>query len=75
MGAFVSVTGKDEENIIAALLAKQYGVQKVVAKINRIDYSLAINNMGIDSVISPKLITANYILEYVRGLQNAMEIR
>ena len=28
--------------------------------------------MGIDSVISPKLITANYILKYVRGLQNAM---
>lgn len=72
MGAFISVTGRDEENLIAALLAKQYGVQKVVAKINRINYSIVINNMGIDSVVSPKLITANYILRYVRGLQNAM---
>jgi trk system potassium uptake protein TrkA len=28
--------------------------------------------MGIDSVVSPKLITANYIIKYVRGLQNAI---
>jgi len=72
MGAFISVTGRDEENLIAALLAKQYGVQKVVAKINRVNYFITIKNMGIDSVVSPKLITANYILRYVRGLQNAM---
>ncbi|HPT78478.1 MAG TPA: Trk system potassium transporter TrkA [Candidatus Atribacteria bacterium] len=72
MGAFVSVTDKDEENIIAALMAKQNGVQKVIAKINRANYTIAINNMGINSVVIPKLITANHILRYVRGLQNAM---
>ena len=32
MGAFISVTGRDEENIIAALLAKQYGVKKLYQK-------------------------------------------
>lgn len=72
MGAFVSVTGRDEDNLISALLAKQAGVGKVVAKINRIGYSSAIKVMGIDNVISPKWTTANYILRYVRGLQNAM---
>lgn len=72
MGAFISLTGRDEENLITALLAKQYGVKKVVAKINRINYSGVIKNMGIDNVVKPKLITANYILRYVRGLQNAM---
>lgn len=71
MGAFIAVTGRDEDNLIAALVAKQYGVQKVVAKINRINYSMIVSNMNIDSVVSPKLITANYILQYVRGLQNA----
>mgnify|MGYP000920862413 CR=1 FL=1 len=29
--------------------------------------------MGIDNAVSPKDVTANYILRYVRGLQNAME--
>ena len=71
MGAFISVTGRDEENLIAALLAKQYGVPKVVAKINRINFSAAIKNLGIDNLVSPKITTANYILRYVRGLQNA----
>jgi len=72
MDAFVSVTGRDEENLMSALLAKQYGVQKVVAKINRMNYSAIIKNMGIDSVISPKMITANNIVRYVRGLKNAL---
>jgi len=73
MGAFISVTGRDEENLIAALLAKQYGVSKVVAKINRINFSAAIKNLGIDNLVSPKMTTANYILRYVRGLQNAVD--
>lgn len=72
MGAFVAVTGRDEDNLISALLAKQCGVGKVVAKINRMNYSSVIKGMEIDSVVSPKLITANYILRYVRGLQNAV---
>jgi trk system potassium uptake protein TrkA len=72
MGAFISVTGRDEDNLISALLAKQCGVQKVVAKINRINNFGVIDNMGIDSVVSPKLITTNHILRYVRGLKNAL---
>ncbi|OGO79718.1 MAG: Trk system potassium transport protein TrkA [Clostridiales bacterium GWC2_40_7] len=72
MGAFVSLTGRDEENLMSALLAKQWGVQKVVAKINRINYAGVIKNMGIDSVVSPKMITANHIVRYVRGLKNAL---
>lgn len=72
MDAFVSVTGRDEENLMSALLAKQCGVHKVVAKINRISYSDIIKNMGIDSVVSPRMITANVIVRYVRGLKNAM---
>ncbi|MEZ7872254.1 MAG: NAD-binding protein, partial [Eubacteriales bacterium] len=73
MSAFISVTGRDEENLIAALLAKQYGVPKAVAKINRINFSAAIKNLGIDNLVSPKITTANYILRYVRGLQNAVD--
>lgn len=72
MGAFISITGRDEDNLIAALLAKQNGVQKVIAKINRVNYAGVIKGMGIDNVVSPKLIIANHILRYVRGLQNAM---
>lgn len=71
MDAFVSVTGRDEENLISALLAKQSGVHKVIAKINRMNYSSVVKNLGLDSVVSPKVITTNHILKYVRGLKNA----
>lgn len=73
MDAFVSITGHDEENLIAALLAKQNGVHKVVAKINRINYDSVIKTLGIDSIVSPKQITANGIVRFVRGLKNALE--
>lgn len=72
MDAFVTLTGRDEENLLAALYARQCGVQKVVAKINRINYASIIKNMGIDCVVSPKQITANGIIKFVRGLKNAM---
>ena len=67
MDAFIAMTGMDEENMMAALLAKQNGAGKVIAKISRINYISIIKNLGIDSLISPKQITSNQILKYVRG--------
>lgn len=72
MNAFVALTGRDEENILAALSAKQNGVGKVVAKTTRINYPQIIKQMGIDNLVNPKIITTNSILRYVRGLKNAM---
>lgn len=69
--AFVTITGKDEENLMSALLAKQNGAQKVILKINRINYVGIINKMDLDSVISPRLIITNHILRYVRALKQA----
>jgi trk system potassium uptake protein TrkA len=71
MGGFVSVTDKDEENLMTALLAKRNGVPKVVAKIDRAEYAEILGGVGIDNLVSPKATTANHILRFVRGLQNA----
>lgn len=73
MGAFIALTGRDEDNFMAALLANQAGVPKVVAKINRLNYIGVIKKAGIDSVINPSLITTNIILRYVRGMKNALD--
>lgn len=69
--AFVALTGRDEYNLIVALYAMQQGVPKVVAKSNRQNYIGIAHSVGLDSVISPKLITANHILQVVRGMQNS----
>ena len=69
--AFVALTDRDEDNLILSLYAMQKGVQKVVTKSNRQNYAGIAQTIGLDSVISPKLITAAQILQVVRGMQNS----
>ena len=67
MDAFVSVTGYDEENLLLALMAKQSGVEDVIAKISRENYGGLIESMGVDMALNPIVISANHILRFVQG--------
>lgn len=69
--AFVALTDRDEDNLIISLYASQRNISKVVAKSNRQNYAGIARAVGLDSVISPKLITAASILKVVRGMQNS----
>lgn len=69
--AFVSLTGRDEENLLMAMTAQRAGVPKVVAKMTRPNYMDLVNDTGIQSIISPKDIVANQITSYVRALANS----
>ncbi|MDR1753457.1 MAG: Trk system potassium transporter TrkA [Eubacterium sp.] len=69
--ACVTLTGMDEENIITSLFAKSKGTKKVVTKINRVSAVNIAENVGLESVVSPKNITADMILQYVRARQNS----
>lgn len=65
--AFVSVTGLDEENLLLSLLAKQMGAKRVIAKVSRPGYAPLVERLGVDSAISPRLITVGEILRFIRG--------
>ena len=67
--AFVAVTGDDEDNLITSLFAKQSGVRRVIARINRPDYYDVVSSLNIDCLVNPKLITAYAIHKFIRGLQ------
>jgi trk system potassium uptake protein TrkA len=69
-GSFVALTGRDEENLMISLFAMKCGVPKVVAKSNRRSYTALVKNMGLDSVVSPKDITADRIMHFIRGVEN-----
>lgn len=69
--AVVTLTGIDEENILLSLIAQKSGVNKVVTKVNRISLLQLSDNFALDSIISPKSITVNQILQYVRAKQNS----
>lgn len=71
--SFVSLTNMDEENIFLSLFAQQQTSSiKSVTKVNRVDYTEIINRLDLGSVIYPKYITADYILQYVRAMQNSI---
>ena len=69
--AFVPLTGRDEENLLMALSAQHAGVKKVLPKMSRPNYMEVLRQLGLETVISPKDITANFISSYVRGLANS----
>lgn len=69
--ACVVLTGIDEENIIVSLYAQSLGVSKVVTKIDRISFADMVESVGIDTFITPKFITANRIVRYVRAMQDS----
>ena len=70
--AFVSLTNIDEENILLSLFAKSESNAKIITKINRISFDNVISNLNLGSVIYPKHVTAEYILRYVRAMQNSI---
>ena len=69
--AFIPLTGRDEENLLMALSAQHAGVKKMLPKMSRPNYMEVLRQLGLETVISPKDITANYISSYVRGLANS----
>ena len=69
--AFVALTDRDEDNLIISLYAMQMGLPKVITKCTRQNYAGIVRALGLDSIVSPKFITASHILHMVRGLQNS----
>jgi trk system potassium uptake protein TrkA len=66
-GGLAAVTNEDETNLLASLLAKHLGARKVIALLKRSDYIPLVTRVGIDAAVSPRLSTANRILQHVRG--------
>lgn len=71
--ACISMTGIDEENVIISMYALSCGVSKVITKVNRPSIMNMLESIGLDTFISPKDITANKIVRYVRAKGNKVE--
>ena len=64
MEAFVAVTSSSETNILSCVVAKRMGVPKVIAEVENFEYIKLAEEMGVDSVINKKLITAGKIFRF-----------
>jgi trk system potassium uptake protein TrkA len=72
--AFVALTGSSETNILSCVFAKRMGVKKTIAEIENIDYIQLAENMGVDTIINKKIITAGRIFRFTMN-SNVQSIR
>ena len=71
MDAFVALTNFDEENIMLSLYAHQASKAKLITKINKIAFEGIVRSIPVGSIISPKYLTAEHIIQYVRDMENS----
>ncbi len=69
MDAFVAVTGNSETNILSCLLAKRMGVKKTIAEVENMDYIPLAENIGIETIINKKVITASRIFRFTMNTE------
>ena len=71
-GAFVSLSDQDEENILTSLYVKGVCNGKIITKIARTDFDEILKPLDLNTVITPKSITSDMILRYVRSVEGSM---
>ena len=69
---FAALTNMDEENVMLALYAKSMSKANKITKVNRNTFDTIIGSLNIGSLIYPKHITSETILQYVRAMQNSI---
>ena len=69
----VCLMDTDEENLLASLYAKQVNPNaKVVTELGNLKFRSVVDSLPLDSIIRPKHLTGQFIIRYVRGMQNTI---
>lgn len=62
---FVACTGDDEDNIMAAVEARDIGAKTIMALVGRPDYAHVVGKLGIDYAVSPREVVAKQVLGFL----------
>ena len=71
-GAFAALTDQDEENILLSLFVKNAMNGKLITKISKNEFDEIVKPLGLDTIITPKSITSDVIIRYVRSMKGSM---
>lgn len=63
--AFIGVTNSSETNVLTCLHAKRLGVKRTIALVENTGFITISQDIGIDTIINKKLITASYIARFI----------
>jgi len=64
---FVAATGRDEDNIICGVEARELGARQILSVVRRPDYANVLEKLGIDIAVSPRQVMAREILGMLTG--------
>ena len=62
----ICLTGDDKLNLLLALMGRHMGVQKTIVKVDRYDYIELMEKVGVDIVLSSRVLAASEVLAFVR---------
>ncbi len=68
--ALVTLTGVDELNIIISLYGRRCEVPQIITKLGRLENNTILESLPVGSIVSPKGLCCNRIVQYVRALKN-----
>ncbi|SFB76391.1 Trk system potassium transporter TrkA [Butyrivibrio sp. YAB3001] len=72
--SFLALTNLDEENIMLSMYVKSINPKaKLITKVHRVNYGDIIGSLNIGSIIYPKNITADRIVQFVRGMSASQD--
>ena len=63
--AFIAVTDSSETNVLTCLHARRFGIKKTIALVENTGFINISQDIGIDTIINKKLITASYIARFI----------
>lgn len=63
---FICLSEDDEDNFMAAMMARQYGARRTIVLTEKPAYLEILEKTDIDIVINPRLITVGKILQFLR---------
>ena len=67
VSTFVATSDDNETNLVSALLAKRLGARRAFALLDVPGLAELIGEIGIDAVISPRLLAIGLTLQHIRG--------
>ena len=67
ISTFVAVTPDHETNLVAGFLAKRLGAGRVISLVDNPALVPLIGQIGIDAIISPRVLVIGITLEHIRG--------
>lgn len=62
---FIGATSKESVNMLAAVIAKEYKVGKIVVRVSKSSYVNLLRKIGVDCIVIPEEIAADYVFNQI----------